>query len=307
MNRKTFCLILALVMALLLALGAACQPQAQPETPALTENPPPTKIVEEPPPTMAVSAPEEIANAWMAALAKENIDEALSYLAPDAVVSIIPPGDNSDGVYNGHAEIRGWYEPIVAAHGVGTLSDCKLSGDTLTCLNTYADDGLKGMGVDSIEGEWVAVFQDGKIQSYTFTMTPESLAKFPPPPEAVISSPTPLAEEAVDQLEDVLGTWAFSLRGEKYLIQYLEDGFYNLGWEGNLTGLDRGQYSLEGNQLHYLTAPRSCPDAQEVTYEVYVTYRDGIPAKLRFVLVGEDNCPDRKQASDGKTMLRYKP
>ena len=307
MNRKTFCLILALVMALLLALGAACQPQAQPETPALTENPPSSQVVIEPSPTVAVPAPEQIAVAWTASLAEGDIDGALSYLADDAVVSIVPPADDSDGVYNGHAEIRGWYEPMVAAHGVGTLSDCKSSGETLTCLDTYTDDGLKGMGVDFIEGEWVAVFQDGKIQSYTFTMTPESLAKFPPPPEAAVSSPTPLAEEAVDQLEDILGTWVFSLQGEKNLIQYLDDGFYNVGWEGNLTGLDRGQYSLEGNLLHYLTAPRSCPDAQEATYEVYVTYRDGAPARLRFVLVGEDNCPERKQASHGKIMLRYNP
>jgi hypothetical protein len=138
-------------------------------------------------------------------------------------------------------------------------------------------------------------------------MAPESLAKFPPPPEVAVSSPTPLAEEVVDQLEDVLGTWAFRLEGEKYLLQFLEDGFYNLGWEGNLTVVERGNYSVEGNQLHYLTSPRQCPDTAEATYEVYVTYKDGEPARLRFVLVGEDNCPERKQVSAGKTMPRYDP
>jgi len=290
-----------------LVLSAACQPQAQPQIPALTENPPPTRVIEVPPPTVAVPVPEEIANAWNIALAEGDIDGALSYLAEDAVVSIIPPGDDSDGVYNGYAEIRGWYEPMVAAHGVGTLSDCKSSGETLTCLNTYSDDGLKGMGVDFIEGEWVAVFQDGKIQAYTFTMTPDSLAKFPPPPEPPTSTPLPLVEEPVDQMEDVLGTWSFLFEGEKFLIQFLEDGFYNLGWEGNHTAVERGKYSVEGNLLHYLTSPRNCPDAQAGTYEVYVISQDGAPLKLRFVLVGEDNCASRKVSSDGKTMLRYNP
>ena len=33
------------------------------------------------------------------------------------------------------------------------------------------------MGVGSLEFEWVATLRDGKIQGYTVTMTPESLAK----------------------------------------------------------------------------------------------------------------------------------
>ncbi|MFC2036433.1 hypothetical protein ACFLYD_00475 [Chloroflexota bacterium] len=41
------------------------------------------------------------------------------------------------------------------------------------------------MGVDSIEGELALIVREGKIQSYTFTMSPESLAKFPPQPESL--------------------------------------------------------------------------------------------------------------------------
>jgi hypothetical protein len=33
------------------------------------------------------------------------------------------------------------------------------------------------MGVGSLEFEWVATIRDGKIQGYSVTMTPESLAK----------------------------------------------------------------------------------------------------------------------------------
>jgi hypothetical protein len=41
------------------------------------------------------------------------------------------------------------------------------------------------MGVDFIQGEWVAAVRDGKIQSYTYTVSAESLAKLSPAPEGL--------------------------------------------------------------------------------------------------------------------------
>lgn len=174
-------------------------------------------------------APQDVVNLWQAALNKGDIDATLSYLAEDATVTIIPPADG-DGIYNGHAEIRGWYEAIVAGKGSGILSNCKVDGETITCLSTYAEEGLKAMGVDFIEGSWVAVFRDGKIQSYTFTITPESLAKFPPPPEPTAEprpEPTsaPLGAPVSGQLA---GIWKTSI-----------------GQEGAAYGIDVGQYLLK--------------------------------------------------------------
>jgi ketosteroid isomerase-like protein len=129
--------------------------------------------------------PMSIVNAWLDALNAGDINAALSYLADDAVVTIVPPPHGMSGVFTGKEEIRGWYEGVVAGNGSTTLSDCEVDGETVTCINTYTDDGLQAMGIDFIEGEWVAIVRDGKIQSYTFTTLPESLAKFPPPPEAL--------------------------------------------------------------------------------------------------------------------------
>jgi len=125
--------------------------------------------------------PQKVLNDWQAAMNKGDVDGALSYLAEDATVTIVPAFDG-DGVYNGQAEIRGWYEMLAGAKGTGTLSNCKVAGETITCLNSYTDEGIKSMGVDFIEGDFVAVVRNGKIQSYTATTSPESLAKFPPPP-----------------------------------------------------------------------------------------------------------------------------
>ena len=136
--------------------------------------------------------PQSVVNAWHDALNGYDIDTALSYFADGAVVTFVPPLAGS-GVFSGKEEIRALYEGFVAANFACTLSDCRVDGETVTCIDTYTDDDLQAMGVDLIEGELVGIVRDGKIQSYTFTITPESLAKFPPPPEAmpVTGGPAP--------------------------------------------------------------------------------------------------------------------
>jgi len=122
------------------------------------------------------SDPTPIINAWVEALNVGDIDAALSYLADDAVVQILPPAPGTSGVFTGKEEIRGWYETVVGQHGVTTLSDCQVDGESVTCVNTYAEDSFRSLGIDSVVAEWVAVVRDGKLQSYTFTMSDESLA-----------------------------------------------------------------------------------------------------------------------------------
>ena len=122
------------------------------------------------------SDPMSIINSWVEALNANDIEAALSYLADDAVVQILPPAPGTSGVFSGKGEIRGWYETVVGQHGVTALSDCQIDGETVICVNTYAEDSFRSLGIDSVVGEWVAVVRDGKLQSYTFTMSDESLA-----------------------------------------------------------------------------------------------------------------------------------
>jgi hypothetical protein len=131
--------------------------------------------------------PMSVIDAWVAALNAGDIDGALSYLADDAVVTIVPPAPGTSGVFAGKGEVRGWYEGIVGEHGVTTLSDCQADGETVTCVNTYTGDSFTSMGIDSVVGEWVAVVRDGKLQSYSWTMSEESLAALMAamPPEAM--------------------------------------------------------------------------------------------------------------------------
>ena len=120
--------------------------------------------------------PMPIIRAWVEALNAGEIDAALSYLADDAVVQIVPPAPGTSGIFTGKDEVRGWYETVVGQNGVTVLTDCQVAGETVTCVNTYAEDSFRALGIDSVVGEWVAVVRDGKLQSYTFTMSDESLA-----------------------------------------------------------------------------------------------------------------------------------
>ena len=234
----------------------------------------------------------DVINSWLAALNKGDVDAALSQLAEGATVTIIPPAEG-DGIYNGHAEIRGWYESMVAAKGSGSLKDCKVDGETITCHNTYADDGLKAMGVDFIEGTWIAIVRDGKIQSYTFTITPESLAKFPPPPEPVPSAPV---ETLAGSINDVLGTWWSPQAGVQYTLK--ADGMYRVF--ANSETVDEGTYAFENGRITWLTSTVFCVDNPTATYDVYVTKENGKPAWIRMEVVGSDLCKGRAETTKNK-------
>ncbi|OGN98301.1 MAG: hypothetical protein A2Z71_03000 [Chloroflexi bacterium RBG_13_50_21] len=235
--------------------------------------------------TACSPSPQEMVNSWQEALNKGDINAALSFLAEDAKVTIVPPAEG-DGVYNGHTEIRGWYETIVAGKGSGSLRDCETASETITCLSTYSDEGLKAMGVDFIEGEWLASVRDGKIQSYTFTITPDSLAKFPAPDSSPI-------EALAGLVDDVIGTWWFSRGG--VMIEFKADGTYRaFSGSSNIGQVDSGNYDFDVGKITFTNAT-TCGD-KPATYEAFVTTEAGNRISLRMNLVDSDLCKDRMEA-----------
>ena len=130
--------------------------------------------------------PVSMIMAWNDAMNAGDADAALAFLADDAYIQLVPPPmEGHDGVFRGKEEIRAWWEGLYAQNGASTVSNCQVDGETVTCLLNYTDDGLKGLGLDSIDNDFVVTVQDGKIQTYTATMTDESLAALmaamPPP------------------------------------------------------------------------------------------------------------------------------
>lgn len=241
--------------------------------------------------------PLELANAWQAALNQGDIEAALGYLAEDATISIIPPGSDDDGVYNGRAEVRSWYESIISAKGTGTLVDCQQDGETLTCNMTYTDEGLQSIGVDFLDGTWVAVIRDGKIKSYSATVSDESLAKFPPPPEL-----PPEPEVRITAMEAIIGIWVGKYGEYDVFHDFRSDGslYVSLRSEGLIS---RSKYWFEEDLLNIEDFEGGDCSGKVGSYEIYATYNDGKPVLLRMVLVGDDLCETRRKTLAGKTLL----
>jgi len=266
-------------------------------------------------------APQEVINLWQKAMNAGDMDKALSYLAEDAVITIIPAMEG-DGIYNGHTEIRSWYEPLLASKGLTALSDCDVDGETITCLDTYADEGLKSVGVDFIEGDFIAVVSDGKIQSYTLTIRPDSLAKFPPPPEPTIvptvvsmpepimtpipvPTPTPLPEVRITNAEAIIGKW--NGKSGEYIVShdFQADGTMVVSVL-NVGEIGRGPYIFEDDLLKFEDATGDCVGLV-ARYKVYGTYLEERLIQLHFGLVGNDQCDNRRRTLAGKTLLPPDP
>jgi ketosteroid isomerase-like protein len=107
-----------------------------------------------------------------------DVEASLAFLADDAVIQFVPPPiPEDDGVFTGNEEIRGWYENVARNKGHSELSNVQINRDVVTALLTYSDDGLKQIGLDSIDNEWTVTVKDGLIQGYKVTMTDESFEK----------------------------------------------------------------------------------------------------------------------------------
>ena len=121
--------------------------------------------------------PMSVINAWQDAMNANDADAALGFLADDAFIKLVPPPiEGHDGIFSGKEAIREWWEGLYALNGSSSLSDCQIDGEAVTCTLRYTDDSLKSIGVDYINNEFVVIVRGGEIQTYTATMTDESLA-----------------------------------------------------------------------------------------------------------------------------------
>ena len=126
--------------------------------------------------------PESVVNSWNDALNVGDVEAALEYLEDDALITIVPPPAGLSGIFTGKEQIRGWYEGNAAQNGFNEIVEIQVNGDKVNWTSKFGMDEWREIGVESLEVFGEGVIVDGKIQSYTVTIPPESLAKLPPPP-----------------------------------------------------------------------------------------------------------------------------
>lgn len=104
-----------------------------------------------------------------------DVAASLATFADDAVVNILIPG--APETYTGVEEIRPWLEGLVAQNWEGQVEILKVEGDTVTSRLTSYMDPTRALGIAPLTGMEEYVVQDGKITSYTWTPTEETVAK----------------------------------------------------------------------------------------------------------------------------------
>jgi hypothetical protein len=128
-----------------------------------------------PAPTAAagLQQPEDVFDAFTAAVNAHDVDTALGFFADDAIVEL--PDEPPPNVFTGAAEIRSWLERIAQDNIHVEIEDLMASGDTVTAT-AYVD-------VDSLPPDLVlrgtveATVQDGEITSFSNTLDEETLQK----------------------------------------------------------------------------------------------------------------------------------
>lgn len=121
--------------------------------------------------------PESIAVALVEALMAKDVNAAVALLADDAVVTVIPPPTGTSGVFTGKEEIRAWYEQLASWNFRAEIGNFQVDGDRATWSTKAWADPYEPLGILPLEYHAEGVFKDGKIASYTDTMTEESVAK----------------------------------------------------------------------------------------------------------------------------------
>ncbi len=103
--------------------------------------------------TQPITEPLAVIEAFHEALNDGDPDAAMNFVADDARFII-------DTLYTGKAEVRGYYEGVVARNTQYKLSDLEAEGDTVTWIAQGTDDVGAFAPVP-----WEAVVQNGKIVS----------------------------------------------------------------------------------------------------------------------------------------------
>lgn len=116
--------------------------------------------------------PADVIQAAYAAVAENDIETAISYVADDMVLTLIPP-QGMDGVFIGKDAVREWWTGLAADNGRAEFSNLTVAGNTATWPANWWSDTFDTMGIGPAEFEGVSVAQDGLLKSATWVFTEE--------------------------------------------------------------------------------------------------------------------------------------
>ena len=115
-----------------------------------------------------------LVGAFNAAVNAHHVDAALAFFADDALVQF--PNQPPPNSHRGTSEIRAWLQADAAQHIRLQTDNLQMAGDRVTGIGRVEVDTLRPVGI-TLEGPVETVVQGGKITSFTFTLSQDTLAK----------------------------------------------------------------------------------------------------------------------------------
>lgn len=126
----------------------------------------------------SISVVEDFDEAWNA----HDEEAVLRFFDDDAVLKLEFSALGEPEVYAGKEQIRGFVRTHMPGFHVESR-DHQVAGhqeevgDRVIWESTVSSDSFRNLGVDPVEGMAEAILKEGKIESYTFTLSQETLAK----------------------------------------------------------------------------------------------------------------------------------
>jgi SnoaL-like domain len=123
--------------------------------------------------------PAAAARAYIAALNAGNVEAALGLFADDATYTISPPSVvTGQAVIVGRDGLRPFLTTLVAEHvSIREGGTARVAGERATGVLTVSNDAQRRLGLAALEAEYELVLQGDKIKAFTFTYTPDSVAR----------------------------------------------------------------------------------------------------------------------------------
>jgi len=100
-----------------------------------------------------------------------DVEAATSLFARDAVVTL------PTGVLSTTEQIHEWQTGLANGHFHADIGEIKRDGNRASFAGTVGFDPFRGMGIDAMGSNWDVIVDAGKISRFTYTFTPDGLAR----------------------------------------------------------------------------------------------------------------------------------
>jgi predicted ester cyclase len=163
--------------------------------------------------------PEGVIRAIFGAIEAGDAKTAMTYVGDDAVLILMPPSFVAPDPYiqQGKAAVTKWWEMVAGDNSKFNVSDIHVYGNKISLRSAFTGDFFKGQGMtEPIQMDGVGILQDGKLQSWTWLVTPESMARL-----NTVATLAANKQTVTDYLK------AFEQADEAGLKKYVADNFVN--------------------------------------------------------------------------------